>query len=203
MDYEKYRNQLMGPESLFYARLRRKIEIIDTLIAMTLVALSILCLFSYQFFKTAVTQQILAFGAAGLFISSAFLEFVPQVLNPYLVILVGIASGIGVYIVTVTVILGSVFGSVLGFELGNVYGPRLITTLLNKDTTIKLLDFWEKHGRAFVFVSALTPVPYVPLLFGSLKMPRRDFWLWGILPRMIGFIIIGFGYYFGLFQYNL
>lgn len=183
--------------------LKRKIEIIDTLICLVLVALSIICLLSYNFFKYAVTQQIFGYGFVGMFVGGAFLDFVPQLLNPFLVILVGIASGINVHAAVIMVSLGSAAASVFGFELGNAYGPRFIAPLFNRTTMPKILEFWQKHGNIIVLISALTPVPYVPLVFGALKMKRRDLWIYGIIPRVLSFIVVGYGYYFGLFQYNL
>lgn len=184
-------------------KLRRNIEIIDTLLALVIVALGIISLLSYHFFEGAVTIQIQSYGIIGLFIASAFLEFVPQFLNPFLVILVGIASGLNADISIIVVILGSIFGSVLGFELGKIYGNRLISPLLSEKNLNKLLGFWQKHGKIVVLISALTPLPYVPLVFGSLEMKRKDFWIYGIVPRILSFAIVGYGYYFGLFQYNL
>lgn len=183
--------------------LRRNIEVIDLSLALVLVALSIVSLLSYQFYKGAVTLEIQAYGFAGLFLASAFLEFVPQILNPFLVILVGIASGLNPDMSILVVGFGSIFGSVLGFELGRIYGIRLVSPLFSRKTMNKVSDFWAEHGKIVVLVSAITPLPYVPLIFGSLNLKRKHMWIYGLLPRILSFAIVGYGYYFGLFQYNL
>lgn len=183
--------------------LRRKIEIIETLLALVIVALGIISILSYQFYKYAITSQISAYGLIGLFIVGAFLDLIPQVLNPFLAILAGIGAGLNPDLSILVVIMGSMVGSLIGFEFGRAYGGRLMATLFPEKMLVNIIDFWQKHGKIVVLVSALTPIPYIPLLFGALEMERKDLWLYGIIPRIISFAVVGYGYYFGLFQYNL
>jgi len=183
--------------------LRRKIEIIDTLLALTLVALAIISLLSFQFYREKVTEAIVFSGYSGLFVASALLDFIPQLLNPFIAVLVGIASGLNVHFSVLAVILGGFFGSMIGFDMGRKYGFRFLCPLFNPPALRKILSNWQKYGNAIVFISALTPIPYVPLFFGALKMSWKDFLLFGVLPRLLSFAIVGYGYYFGLFQYNL
>lgn len=186
----------------FDPKVRKEIEIIDLIIALVVVGLSIWALLSYSFFKEAVAEQIVFYGKIGLFLITAFLELVPQFLNPYLTILVALGVGINVHAVFIIASLGSILGSLMGFEIGKRYGFRFICPLFKPDTLFKILNFWKKNGKVFVMLAALTPLPYVPLVFGALKMTRRDFWLYGILPRILSFIIVAYGSYLGFFRFS-
>jgi membrane protein YqaA with SNARE-associated domain len=183
----------------YNSKLSREIEIFDVLIALIIVGLSIFSLVSYNLYKEELSQEILTYGWIGMIFATAFLELVPQVLTPFFIPLVGISSGISWYLVLFFVILGSVLGSILGFELGRKYGWKLICPLVKKQTSIKILNFWEKYGKVFVLFSAVTPLPYFPLVFGALGLSRKHFLIWGVIPRVIAFTAVVVGYYFGIF----
>lgn len=40
-------------------------------------------------------------------------------------------------------------------------------------------------------VLALTPIPYFPILGGLFKMKVSDFIIYGIIPRILNFFILG------------
>jgi len=181
---------------------RKKVQILDVLISLILIVLCVISLLNYNFFKTRFIVELMVYGGLGLFLTSFFLEFFPQVLNPFILVFVGISLSMNVHFVILLAILGSVAGSIFGFEVGKKHGWRFIYPLFTEITLTKTLKFWNKHGRWFVLVSAITPLPYFPLVFGALNMPRKDFFLFGILTRVLGLLVAGYAYYFGFFQYN-
>jgi len=181
----------------FDPKLKRELAILDTLIAIILVALCIVSLLAYNFYKEELNREILTYGRFGLIFVTSILEFVPNFLNPYLVLLVGFASGISLFLAVILTCLGSTIGSTLGYELGRKYGWRFVCPLFQEKTLGKILVFWDKHGKWFVAVSALTPLPYVPLVFGALGMKRKDFWIYGVLFRIASFLVVGLGLYLG------
>jgi len=182
--------------SKFNPALRKKIEVIDTILALILVALSIISLLSYNFFKGQITDQVLLYGGIGLFFSTAFLEFVPNFLNPYLVLLAAIPI-LGIFSSLFFVIIGSLFGSILGFELGRKFSNTILCPLFDDKTLRKIFLFWTKYGKWFVSLAAVTPLPYFPIVFGALGMSRRDFLVYGVLVRTASFILVGYGAYIG------
>ena len=56
----------------------------------------------------------------------------------------------------------------------------------------------NKKGKIIVAIAAVSPVPYIPMVLGAIKMARKEFILWGILPRSIG-IIISAVIFYGIF----
>jgi undecaprenyl-diphosphatase len=126
-----------------------------------------------------------------------FLELVPNLLNPYIVLIVGIGSGINVFLAVLLSCAGSAAGSMIGFEVGKKYGLRFVQPFFRQKSLEKIFDFWKKYGKWFVFAAALTPLPYVPLIFGAFGMKRKDFLIFGIAARLAGLAAVGFAIYFG------
>jgi uncharacterized membrane protein YdjX (TVP38/TMEM64 family) len=184
----------------FDPALRKKVEIVDILIALIIVALFILSLFSYSFYKEELNETIILYGSIGLFVSVVFLELVPQFLSPYLSLLVSIPS-LGVEKAIIISVLASIVGCILGFEVGRKYGWRFICPFFEEKTLRKILNFWGRYGKWFVLAAAFTPLPDVPLIYGALGMSRRDFIIYGVITKAISFILIGYAAYYGLFSF--
>ena len=191
----------MNKRGKYNPNLSREIEIIDVILISVIILLSFISILSYSVYQIEISDQILSYGKIGIFITTVFLEFIPQFLTPFFIPLVGISSGISLGSALLFSILGSIVGSLLGFEFGRHYGWSIILSLVKKKTAESVFSFWNKYGKLFVFVSAITPLPYVPLIFGALNMSRKDFWIFGILPRVLGFIVFVLGSYYGFFQF--
>jgi uncharacterized membrane protein YdjX (TVP38/TMEM64 family) len=183
-------------ESSFCSRkfnqiLRRKIEIINIALILILISLGIIGLLYYGFFDGEITSEILLYGKIGIFLGTALLEFIPNFLNPYLILLVAVPI-FGVSSSLFIIILGSSLGSILGFEIGKKLGNNALYYFFEDRTIKKIFSFWNKYGKWFVSISAITPLPYFPIAFGLLGLSRRDFWIYGILVRVLSFILVGY-----------
>lgn len=173
-------------------RMRRKVEIIGLIISMIIIAISIVGLLFYGFYKEKLTETIITSGKIMLFFGVFFLEFIPQILSSHLPLIVSITSGIGILDSIIISISASLLSSVLAFEIGRKYGWKFICSLTTPKKIIKIAKFWAKHGKWYATLSAISPLPYFPLIFGSLGMTRKDLWFFGIIPRIISFIFIGY-----------
>jgi uncharacterized membrane protein YdjX (TVP38/TMEM64 family) len=178
-------------ECIYNPELRLQLQIIDVIVALVFIGLCILALANYHAIKEAITLEIEGYGLAGLLVMSFILEFVPQFINPHLGLLVAIAAGFNIYLSTLVVIIGGITGSLVGFNVGQKYGFQFICAIFNPKTLKKIVEGWNKYGGIFVLVSALTPVPYLPPVFGALGMSRRKFLIWGIIPRIISYCTVG------------
>lgn len=186
-------------EEYYNPKIKRDVKIIGIVITVLFLIIATGSIIAYNVYKNQIYEGILLYGQFGIFISSALFELIPQVLNPFLVLMVGIASGINPITSTVLTILGSALGSVVGFELGLKYGPRIIYTLVEKKNIEKIFLYWGKYGKFVVTVSALTPVPFLPIVFGALKMKRMQFIIYGIVVRCLSFVVIGYAFTKGFF----
>jgi uncharacterized membrane protein YdjX (TVP38/TMEM64 family) len=182
-------------------RLARKIQIIDIIITLAIVGVSILSILNYQEIKQGIALSIQAYGLAAMFLIILFMELVPQFVNPVVALWAGTLSGFHISLSIAVSIIASSAGSILGFELGRKYGFKYVCLLFKRETYEKVEAFWSRYGRAFVFISALTPVPYIPMIFGALEMSWRDFLIYGLIPRMFNFIIFGYLFYYGFWNF--
>ncbi len=173
-------------------KIRRKIKIIGLIISMIILAISIFSLLFHGFYKERLTEEIITYGRIGLFSSIFFLEFIPQILSSHLPLIVSITSGIGILDSVIISIFASLLSSVLAFEIGRKYGWKFICSLAEPKKVIKIVNFWTKYGKWYVTLSAISPLPYFPLIYGSLGMTRKNLWLFGIIPRIITFIVVGY-----------
>jgi len=183
--------------------LRRGIEIIDVLIAMVLVVLAIISLIYYAPLKNQISTQVETYGLIGLFLISGFMEFIPQIFNPIFPMIVLIAAGFNVHFTIIVTALGSMAGSFFGFEVGRKYGSAFISSIFDDEAMFKIENFMKKYGNLCVTIAALTPVPYVPIVFGALGQVRKDFFVWGIIPRILSFIFLGYAIHLGFVSMNL
>ena len=183
--------------------LRRDIEIIDVLIALVLVVLAIISLIYYGPLKEKISAEVEAYGLLGLFLISAFMELIPQIFNPIFPMIVAIAEGFNTHLAIIVTSIGSLCGSFFGFEVGRKYGSNVIFSIFDDDAIFKIENFMKKYGNLFVTIAALTPLPYVPIVFGAFGQKRRDFFIWGIIPRILSFIFLGYAVHWGFVTMNL
>lgn len=180
-------------------QIRRRVEIIGIIVSIIIVAISIASLLFYGFYKEKLTEEIIAIGAAGLFFSVFFLEFVPQLLSSHLPLVVSTISGIGILESVVIAVAASLLSSVIAFEIGRKYGWKFVCSLTTPKKLIKIVNFWDKYEKIYVFLSAISPLPYFPLVYGSLGMTRKSMLFYGIIPRIISFVFVGYLFSLGKF----
>ena len=185
-------------KNLCKLRKKTKIKLVDVIAVMFFFFIILISLLGHSFLKQELTKEVIAFGIFGIFVLIFLFEFIPQFIGPHIPIIFGVSSGLNVHLVVVTAIIASIFGSLLGFHLGNKYGVRLMCALFKEKHLKKVLKFWHSYGNVFVFLSALIPLPYFPLVFGSLDMKKKDFIIYGLIVRIISFIIVGYAVYFGV-----
>lgn len=172
---------------------KRDVKIFDVVVISLIVAASIYCLINYKEIMSYAFEDITYDGLWALFIFTFLFEFLPQAISPDYLLLLAMVAGINIYSAVLITIIASSIGSGLAFIIGYHYGFRVVAPFFNKKKLDKMLKVWNKHGKWFVLVSATIPlpVPYIPVIFGALRMKKIDFILWGIIPRAIGFIVTG------------
>jgi len=179
-------------KDLFDPRLKKRIEILEILIAMIIVALGIISLISYNYLRSQITSGILGFGLIGVFIVTLVIEFIPNVLHPVFGLFVAIVSGFDPFLSTIFCIAGAFVGGILGYEIGRKYGFKLVYISFKTKTVKKILKYKDKYGNIFLFIAAISPVPYLPLVFGALLVKRKHFIFYGLIPRLLSYIALGY-----------
>ncbi len=179
-------------------KIRREVEIFDTAFAIVIVVLFIIALLNYNFFKDVAQDWILLYGGFGLIVISFLLDLIPQLFDPGFMVFLAMAIGMSLFSATIFITIGSFFGGLVGYELGRKYGFRFICPLFERNDMEKTLNFWQKYGKFIAFLGALLPLPYFPLIFGALGMKRKEFVFWGLIPRIMSFIIFSTFVHFGI-----
>lgn len=179
---------------------KKEKEVIRFLIGFVIIV--ILAIMIYAFVNKAslsenFSNQILLYGTPALFFISMILELIPQVISPVFVLGAGILTGINPYYAIVATVVGSALGSILGFVLGKKYMYNAVDILASKKQTEKLTGLTNKYGKIIIPIAAISPLPYLSVVIGTLNFSERNFVIYGMIPRAIG--IIGYGLLFTLF----
>jgi membrane protein YqaA with SNARE-associated domain len=141
-----------------------------------------------------LNQNIKNYDLSIVVLLSLILELIPQYISPHALILNGVIIKISLFQVTLFAIMGSILGGILGFELGKKYSKIKYKT----KRWIKIKDYLNKYGKQYMAISAVSPLPYSPLIFGALKITRKEFYIYGLISRIIGLIVLGISLNYGL-----
>lgn len=185
-------------KSIYRPKKLKEIEHWDWVVLGFLVVSSILFIIFYKFLQQEFILAIKEFGIAGLFLFVALLEIVPQVIHPFWGVIAIVGLGGNIVSAVFVSILGMIAGSIIGYEIGNRWGYGICGHLFSYKSMSNITKLWDKYGLWFIFVSAISPVPYFPTIFGILGIKRIPFWTYGIVPRVFGYLVLGVFLNFGL-----
>jgi uncharacterized membrane protein YdjX (TVP38/TMEM64 family) len=174
------------------------IRSVASLITLFFIVTTIFGLTAYNFLEEKVGEQLILYGSAGLFFLAILLEFLPSYVSAHIGILNAALYNINPLTTVLGLLSGSIMGSLLGFEVGRVYGKDFVKDLIGEKTFKKTEKEINKRGKWIVLIAAISPIPYIPMVIGSLNMARKKFILWGIFPRSIGYILAVIIVYFVL-----
>ena len=151
---------------------------------------------NYAFFEKQVSEQLATYGIVGLFFLPIFLEFIPTYVSAHIGIVNAALYNINPFSTILALLSGSILGSLLGFEVGRIYGYEFVKELIGIKRFEKMEKGVNRRGKWIVLLAAISPIPYVPMILGAIRMNRKKFILWGIFPRSIGYVIATIFVYF-------
>jgi len=70
-----------------------------------------------------------------------------------------------------------------------------VDALSPKKSTKKLTYLTNKYGKIVIPIAAVSPLPYLPVVLGTMNLSKRNFIIYGLVPRALG--IIAYGILFG------
>ena len=129
------------------------------------------------------------YGAGFLFLIAFLIELIPNYLSPHLGAVNAYFLNINFKTTILFLILGSTIGSLLGFEIGKKYQEKLGERILEKSRIRSVEEILNKKGRWGILIAAISPLPYLPIVLGLLKFSRKNFFIFGIIPRSIGIFL--------------
>jgi len=177
---------------------QKRIRLLDFFVLSFILILGVIWMVKYRFFEAELTDAAISLGALGIFFIIFILEVIPQLMSPFIIMIALISSGFNIHVTMFSILLGSIIGSIWGFNLGKKYGLNLVCAMLEQKSLNKLFLFLNRYGYLFILVSALTPLPYFPIFFGALNISKKEFIRYGVIPRSLGLLSLGYAIYFGL-----
>jgi len=139
-----------------------------------------------------ISESVKQYGIIPIFILSILLDLIPQYISPHILAVIGNFFDINMILVITVMVIGSIIGSMTGFEIGSrLKKSNLIVDFVGKKKTKKFEESINKKGKYIVSLAAISPLPYIPLIIGMIHMKRRNFIFYGVIPRIIGLIVIG------------
>lgn len=156
---------------------------------------------NYNQIQDFANKEILKYRGIGIFIIGFLTEFIPQYVPPHIGIVSAPLINFNLWYAFLLVALGSTLGSIAGFELGYLSRKKsdLKKSVFGETKIKKIENGLEKHARWFLFIAAISPIPYIPIIFGNLHIRRKTFFIYGIIPRVIGLFILTFSIYLGFY----
>ena len=116
-----------------------------------------------------------------------------------------ILAGFSPHGLILTVALGSFIGSLGGFYIGYLYSNDIADLVISQKNrqkhTKRIRHYIDRYGKIITAVIAITPVPYFPVVFGTIKLKPKDFIIYGAVVRSCSYVLYGYLVYF--FQINL
>lgn len=156
-----------------------------------IILIVILFILSFVFksqMKEFVTKELVIYGFITMGVLSFLFELLPQYITPHLLLIQASILELPMLKSLVVVIVCSLLGSALGFEIGKHYGKKIIRKIYEKKF-FSIERGIKKHERWILAVAAVSPIPYIPLIFGSIGVTRMNFIIYGLIIRAIGLVV--------------
>lgn len=147
-------------------------------------------------FQSVFEGTVEAYGLMSLFLIVFLLEVIPQYISPHFVMFNAWIIGLSLLGITVVSVISHIVASIFGFYLGKKYGFKVVDKIYEEKTVDSISKKMDLYGKWIVLVSGFFPIPYIPIIFGSLDLSWKNFTWYGIIPRGISFILLGIGIYF-------
>jgi membrane protein YqaA with SNARE-associated domain len=158
------------------------------------VYISILIL--YWFFSEWINIHssafIIKYGLWSLLIISLLIEILPSALSPPSLLLLCHNLGVDINWSIAFMTIGSLIGGLISFYIGTKIGTQQLRIFVGNKDISKFQGLFEKYGGIALTIIALTPIPDYPIVFGSLGMSWKNYFIYGFFSRAVGFAIMGY-----------
>lgn len=181
-----------------HRKIRIFIQIFNFFIVLLFLAAILFAVIKKDQLSLIASSSIQTYGLIALFAVNFLLEFIPQFLTPFLMYFPALLAGLNIHLSVVIAVVASFFGSLAGYILGEKYGFPVLSFFFKQESVDKAVVFMNEYGKISILIAAVTPLPYIPMIIGSLEVSRKNFMFYGLIPRAIGLAVFGYLVYFGL-----
>ncbi|MFH1802016.1 MAG: VTT domain-containing protein [archaeon] len=169
---------------------RGAIEVIVTVITLVFIEIFTLSIMYQDELSNFIGGEARTSGYFFIVIASAVLEFIPQLIAPTWIMINAAILDLPLLTTTIYIIIGSTLGAGIGYIVGRKYGIKFARKMFGKDKINKVAKLFNTHGRWFVALAALTPLPYLTIVFGAIGMSPKNITFFGLIPRAISYVIL-------------
>ena len=170
--------------------MKKAIGFISVFISLIIISLMVYGLMNASTLGEEASSQIQNYGIPALFIMSLIFDLIPQILSPVAAMIMAVVLGINIYYAIIATILGSTIGSIIGFALGKKYMFDAVNAMASKKSVERLTDLTNRYGKVAVPIAAISPLPYLPVLLGAMNFTKKNFIIYGLIPRALSIIIL-------------
>ncbi len=163
-----------------------------------LILIFVFVLLFFVYIKNFISASVTQYGYIAIFAVSFITDLLVQPLGPDIPLVLGVFSGLNPWMVFLVVLAGSYLALLAAYYLGKTLGAAGIERVMGKKNFAKLSKY-ETGSKWFMFIGALTPVPYIPYFAGLWNFSFVDTIIFVVVPRTIRFMFVLFvAYYLGI-----
>lgn len=172
-------------------KVKKGIDVTSIIITIASLILIVYTIINSSSLQSQFQAQVQFYGIPSIFVLSFFLDLLPQLLSPMAIMIAGIVAGISTPLAIATTSLGSLIGSIIGFAIGKKYMYSAVQLTTSERNAQKLTHLTNKYGKIIVPLAAISPLPYLPILLGAMNFTKKNFIIYGLLPRVASLIVVG------------
>lgn len=163
-----------------------------------LILIFVFVILFFVYIKEVISVFVTQYGYLAIFIVSFVTDLLVQPLGPDVPLVLGVVAGLDPWFVFFVVLAGAYLALIAAYYLGKTLGAAGIERLMGKKNFAKLSKY-ETGSKWFMFIGALTPVPYIPYLAGLWRFSFIDTIIFVVVPRTLRFLFVLFvAYYLGV-----
>lgn len=163
-----------------------------------LILIFVFVLLFFVYIKNFISLFVSQYSYIAIFVVSFITDLLVQPLGPDIPLVLGVFAGLNPWIVFLVVLAGAYLALFAAYYLGKTLGAAGIERIMGKKNFAKLSKY-ETGSKWFMFIGALTPIPYIPYFAGLWRFSFIDTIIFVVVPRTIRFLFVLFvAYYLGI-----
>jgi membrane protein YqaA with SNARE-associated domain len=137
-------------------------------------------------------EYLRVYGYPAVFLLVFLTEMVNQPFGPEIPASFGVIFGLNFLLVFILTLIASFLAGIINFKIGRDLLSKRILMSCDTDKYRNYCRFFYKYGKLGIFLAAVSPLPYVFFVWltGAFNIKFKQFFIFGMLPRIIRILII-------------
>ena len=140
--------------------------------------------------ENTIAFLISDYGMIAVFVLSILLDFIMQPIGPDIPLIIALLGGLAnKWVILAVVIVGSNIALAFAYYVGKKVGSHGMEKIVGKKNYSKIMKY-SRYGMWYLFISAFSPLPYIPYLAGMWNLSFRQVLFYIVIPRAIRFAVV-------------